>query len=156
MKLRPLGRTPLYLSALICRLDDHSKMKETEGFNVAGTMVDLTIVKSRTSGAGRKITLIYTFDHGFDQNLSLFQLLKDNGRIGGAGAYLYIGDHSDIKFAQKNFLNKLNENETLQHYFMEEVLSVLNTLIIDGNDEETHTPQVNITTQLLSNLLPAA
>ena len=72
MKLRPSGRTPLYLSALICRLDDHSKMKENEGFNIAGTLVDLTIVKSRTSGAGRKVTLVYTFDHGFDQNLSLF------------------------------------------------------------------------------------
>ena len=127
-------------------------MKETEGFNVAGTMVDLTIVKSRTSGAGRKVTLVYTFDHGFDQNLSLFQLLKEHGRIGGAGAYLYIGEHSDIKFAQKNFLEKLNENPTLQQYFMEEALSVLNTLIVDGNNEEVNKPQVDITSSILSQL----
>lgn len=151
----PCGRTPLYLSTLICRLDDHSKLKDSEGFNIAGTMVDLTVVKSRTSASGRKVTLVYTFDHGFDQNLSLYQLLKENGRIGGAGAFLYIGEHNDIKFAQKNFLEKLAENETLQQYFMEEVLAVLQTLITDGTiDEVEEQSKVDITSQLLGQLIP--
>lgn len=118
-------------------------------------MVDLTVVKSRTSASGRKVTLVYTFDHGFDQNLSLYQLLKENGRIGGAGAFLYIGEHNDIKFAQKNFLEKLAENETLQQYFMEEVLAVLQTLITDGTiDEVEEQSKVDITSQLLGQLIP--
>ena len=61
------------------------------------------MVKSRTNKAGQFATLVFNQESGFDPELSLFILLKDNGRIKGAGIGLYIGDRNDLKFSQKNF-----------------------------------------------------
>ena len=77
----PGGNTPIYLANTIIRFDDHSKLKSTEAFGVDGSLVDLTFVKSRTSKAGQFATLLFNQETGFDPDLSLFLLLKDNGRI---------------------------------------------------------------------------
>ena len=52
-------------------MDDHSKMKEDEGFGIDGILVDLTLLKSRTSHAGNKVTLVFNYESGFDPELSL-------------------------------------------------------------------------------------
>ncbi len=74
------------------RFDDHSKLKSSETFGIDGSLVDLTLVKSRTNKAGQSATLVFNQDNGFDPELSLFIMLKEAGRLGGAGAYLFIGD----------------------------------------------------------------
>lgn len=128
---RPGGNTPIYLSNNMIRFDDHSKFKPTEGFGIAGTLVDLTLVKSRTNSAGSFATLVFDQDNGFDEELSLFYLLKEKGKLNGAGAYLYLSDRNDIKFSQKNFKQKLLENKELQQLFMDEVIHVLKSMLDD-------------------------
>lgn len=132
----PGGVTPIYVATNVIRLDDGAKLKETEGFYIGGSMVELTIVKSRTAAVGKSVPLVYTFDHGFDYNLSLFVLLKERGRVNGAGAYLYLGDRNDIKFAQKNFLQLLNTNEEFRSIFIKEVYDLLSTEIITDDYKE--------------------
>ena len=44
----PGGRTVAYLTNLLVRFDDNAKLKEEEGLGIAGSVVDLQIVKSRT------------------------------------------------------------------------------------------------------------
>lgn len=121
----PGGRTVNYLANLLIRFDDNTKFKENEGFGVSGNLVDITLVKSRNSRAGQSVTLVFNQSIGFDPELSLFVMLKDAGKIKGAGAYLYIEGHDDIKFAQKNFKRILEENELLQEYFATAVSEVL-------------------------------
>ena len=50
---------------------------------------------------------------------------KNAKRINGAGAYLYIGNKSEYKFAQKNFKDKLHENPELRQAFINEVMIML-------------------------------
>lgn len=125
----PGGRTPVYLSNLLIRLDDGAKLKESEGFGIKGSIVEVTLLKSRSSAAGNSVNLIFDLDNGFDRDLSMFQLLKEKGYVKGAGAYLYFDKHDEIKFAQKNFKTKLQENENLQKIFSEVSYEVLMTLI---------------------------
>lgn len=138
----PGGNAPIYLSNNLIRFDDHSKLKSSEGLGIDGTLVDITLVKSRTARAGQSITLVYDQNKGFDQELSLFHLLKEHKRINGAGAFLYIGDRSDIKFSQKQFKEKMRTNPELRAVFMEEVKSILISMIntqpiIIENEEES-------------------
>lgn len=121
----PGGNTIIYLTNLLIRFDDNTKLKEDEAFGIAGNFVDITLVKSRNNRAGKTCTLVFNQDKGFDPELSLFVMLKNAKRINGAGAYLYIGDRSDIKFSQKEFKNKLKENPELRQAFINEVITML-------------------------------
>jgi len=134
----PGGNAAIYLSNNIIRFDDHSKLKSGETFGVDGTLVDLGLVKSRTNKAGQAATLVFNQDIGFDATLSLFILLKENNRVKGAGAYLYFGERDDIKFSQKAFKQKLNDNVELQDVFMREVIDVLTTQLDNADiDQES-------------------
>ena len=121
----PGGNLIVYLSNLLIRFDDNTKLKEDEAFGIPGNFVDISLVKSRNNRAGKVCTLVFNQDKGFDPELSLFVMLKNAKRINGAGAYLYIGDKSDIKFSQKNFKEKLRESPELAKAFIDEVMSVL-------------------------------
>jgi len=149
----PGGRAAIYLSNNIIRFNDHSKLKSTETFGIDGTLVDLDLVKSRTNKAGQFATLVFNQDIGFDPVLSLFILLKENNRVKGAGAYLYFVDRDDIKFSQKAFKQKLNENIELQDIFMKEVLDVLTSQLdsLDTNQESEMNTDI-ISTRVLEHL----
>ena len=151
----PGGVTPVYLATNVIRLDDGTKLKDSEGLGINGSIVDLTIVKSRTAAVGRSVPLVYTFDHGFDYNLSLYVLLKDKGRINGAGAYLYIGNHDEYKFAQKNFLKLLNTDEMFRDIFISEVFDLLSNEIItnDQKYEENSYDHFGVTNTIINNMI---
>lgn len=121
----PGGNTIVYLTNLLLRFDDNTKLKEDEAFGIAGNMVDIGLVKSRNNRAGKTCTLVFDQNKGFDPELSLFVMLKNAKRINGAGAYLYIGNRSDIKFSQKVFKEKLRENPELRQIFINEVMAML-------------------------------
>lgn len=123
----PGGNTIVYLTNLLLRFDDNSKFKEDEAFGIPGNLVDITLVKSRNNRAGKSCTLVFDQSKGFDPELSLFVMLKNEKRINGAGAYLYIGEHSEYKFSQKAFKQKLREIPELRQIFIQEVMDVLKT-----------------------------
>ena len=133
----PGGKAALYLANNMFRLDDSTKLKASEGFGVEGSIVECSIIKSRTNRSGRSIPLIF-HDGYFDQELSLFQLLKTAGRVKGAGAYLYLGDRDDIKFSQRQFKEKLASNPDLQEVFAKECFVVLEELL-----STEYIPEVN-------------
>ena len=151
------GRAVIYVSNLLVRLDDHSKLKEDEGFGINGTLVDFTLLKSRTAHAGSKITLVFNYTSGFDPELSLLYFLKTKKLVNGAGAYLYFGDRSDMKFSQKQFKKKLSENEEFREVFMECAISALKELInVKPDSVENNSAKYNITTDILNSIKQAA
>lgn len=149
------GRAAIYVSNLLVRLDDHSKMKEDEGFGIDGTLVDFTLLKSRTAHAGSKVTLVFNYDTGFDAELSLLYFLKANKMVNGAGAYLYLGDRSDLKFSQKQFKSKLRENEEFRKVFTEIITEALQTLINDNVPDGGY-DTFDITSEIIGNIKSTA
>lgn len=152
----PGGNTIVYLTNLLLRFDDNTKLKEDEAFGIAGNMVDITLVKSRNNRAGKSCTLVFDQNKGFDPELSLFVMLKNAKRINGAGAYLYIGDRSDIKFSQKAFKQKLREIPELRQAFINEVMAMLkedlDRDIVEENNDNTF--DYTLGTDILSQINP--
>lgn len=114
----PGGKTTsTYLQNNIFRLDEKTKLKESDTFGIDGAIVNVDIVKSRTNKAGKSATLVFDQNNGYDPDLSLFMYLKENGLIEGAGAYLHL-PNSDIKFSQKQFKDVLYSNEDFYNTFV--------------------------------------
>lgn len=125
----PGGRNPVYLSNNLIRMSDKEKLKPTEGFNIDGNIIELELIKSRSNKAGQTCRLVYDKEKGFDEQLSLFVMLKQYNRVKGAGAFLYFEERPDLKFSQKTFKEKVNENDELMQVFMNECMAVLETII---------------------------
>lgn len=146
----PGGNSIIYLSNLVIRVDDSSKIKETDPLGVFGHFVDVSLVKSRSTASGVSVPMIMTRD-GFDQELSLFLYMKANNKINGNGAYLYFGDADHLKFNQKSFKTKLMESEEFREVFMSETLKALKESLDNRTVQEILTNKDNtVTNQLLS------
>lgn len=127
----PGGVTPLYLANMVFRLDDSDKLTSDKEFGIDGIHVIVSNVKSRAgmSGLNSAVDLVFNYRTGFDPDLSLYMMLKNAGRVKGAGAYLYFGDRDDKKFSQKQFKSKLiNDPEFLNIFETECVTFLYNEL----------------------------
>lgn len=122
----PGGNAPIY-SSTIFRMDDGTKLTSDKDFGINGCIVSISNVKSRSgiSGGESATDLVFNYVTGFDPELTLYLMLKNAGRVNGAGAYLYLGDRSDMKFSQKNFKTKLATETEFADVFVEEVINYL-------------------------------
>lgn len=133
----PGGRAAIYLANNMFRLDEKSTLKATEGYGIDGTVVDITIIKSRTNATKKSVPLVFNKSNGsFDQILSLYHFLKVEGYIGGAGKSMYLNNASDIKFSQKDFKNQLMVNEDLQKAFSLAAKEAMDTLLSETKTQE--------------------
>lgn len=143
----PGGKSAIYLANNMFRVDDSLTLKEKDGFGIDGSVVTLTLVKSRTNANKRTIPLIFNKTEGrFDEMLSLFQLLKQEGVFKGAGAYLYLDACPDIKFGQRNFKTVISGSEELQRAFATECFNLLSKYLSCTRvaRQETNSPAMNI------------
>lgn len=130
----PGGKAALYLANNMIRVDDGSVLKESEGLGVYGKIVDFSFIKSRTNASGKSVPMVFTFDHGFDEILSIFIYLKSTGAIELRGATCTLKGYEDIKFTQKNFREKLLTDETFAKAFSTVAKAELEKLL--SNPEE--------------------
>lgn len=123
----PGGVTPLYLANMVFRMDDGDKLTSDKEFGIDGCHVIVSNVKSRAgmSGMNSAVDLVFNYNTGFDPDLSLFMMLKNAGKVNGAGAYLYLGDRDDKKFSQKQFKAKLFKDEEFLNIFFNECFNFL-------------------------------
>lgn len=148
----PGGNTPIYLANTFLKFSDHGKFKQGEGFQVPGNLVDITLVKSRTNRAGRKCTLVFNQNIGFDKELSMLVLLKDSKKLNGAGAYLYVGDHTEYKFAQKNF-KEMMKDPGFAKVVMEELREVLCDMLVSETYDAPETDAcIDVTSMIINDL----
>ena len=125
----PGGTVNGYLANTLLRVDDGTKLKPDESFGVDGFVGSIQTIKSRASGSLKTVNAVFDKDRGWNNELSLFYLLKKAEKIHGAGSYLYIGERDDIKFSQRNFLSTLKESPELQMELVKEAYPVLNELV---------------------------
>ena len=145
----PGGNAAIYLANNIIRFDD-TKLKSTEGFCIEGSLVTLSLVKSRTNKAGRTVNLIFCQDTGFDADLSLYTLLKDAGIIKGAGAFYHI-EGCDTKFTQKTFKDKLKTDPEIRDAFINAAINYLTKSITPKVDVDNFN-SFEVTNSLINKL----
>lgn len=133
----PGGKAAIYLANNMIRLDD-TKLKPDQGYNIFGSIVNISIVKSRTNKTGVSVPLVYNMETGYDAELSLLELLKQKGLLKGAGVGLRIGE-CEVKFSLKNFKEKLKSHPELQQAFAEEVYALLTTFLSNNTVAEAET-----------------
>lgn len=126
----PGGRAAIYLANNMLRVDDTNTLKKDKDYGIDGSIISMTLVKSRTNATKRSIPLIFNKTEGrFDEILSLFHLLKTEGRFSGAGAYQFLDDCPDVKFSQRTFKDVLAGSPELQEAFAKECYTILSTYL---------------------------
>lgn len=127
----PGGRDQAYCATNIFRVDDVEKLKETEGYKIPGAIIELSFVKARTTFNGRSTKLVNDFNYGFDPQLSLLQMLKDEKVLTGSAAFPSLAGKDNMKFTYATFRQKLADNVEMQQVFAEECYKILSTYITD-------------------------
>lgn len=140
----PGGKTALYIANNIFRLDDGGTLKASEGYGINGTVVNVSLVKSRTNQNKTSVPLVFNKSEGyFDPELSLFHFLKINGALCGAGK-MYFEELPEVKFSQKEFKKVLRENTELQIVFARVGRTYLDKLLSDVENKTPITDMVDI------------
>lgn len=133
----PGGRTMLYLANNMFRLDEKGLLKEAEGYGINGSIVDITIVKSRTNASRRSVPLIFDKSNGgFDNILSILHFLKTEGYVSGAGKSTYFIDYPDTKFSLKGFKEQLLTDKDLQQAFSVTTKQAVQKMLSDTKVQE--------------------
>lgn len=128
----PGGKAAIYLANNMFRADDSNTLKKDKDYRIDGSVVNITLVKSRTNATKRSIPLIFNKTEGrFDEILSLFHLVKSEGLFKGAGAFLYLDECPNIKFSASSFKETLEGSEELQAAFAKVAYSLLSTFLSD-------------------------
>lgn len=128
----PGGKAAIYLANNMFRADDSNTLKKDKDYKIDGSVVNITLVKSRTNATKRSIPLIFNKTEGrFDEILSLFHLIKSEGLFKGAGAFLYIDECPTIKFSASSFKETLEESEELQAAFAKIAYKLLSEFLSD-------------------------
>ena len=125
------GRSLTYIQNNIFRLDIKSKLKPEEGLGISGSVVSLDVVKSRTNTSSRaKCNLVFDQATGYDNDLSLFMMLKDRKLLEGSGAFLKLPGY-DKKFSQKKFKEELYSDPEFFNAFVSICINTLKNDLIE-------------------------
>jgi RecA/RadA recombinase len=112
------GKSLTYIQNNIFKLTVKTKLKPEEGFGISGSVVYVDIVKSRSSKSDRKSCfLVFNQETGYDNELSLLLLLKENKILEGSGAYLKLPNY-DKKFSQRQFKELLYSDKDFYSAFI--------------------------------------
>ena len=145
----PAGKANMYLANNMFRIDKEETLKETEKFGIPGSIMKFTICKSRTNANLRSVPLVFDKSTGrYDNELSVFQYLKDEGYIGGTGRGMYLEGYPDMKFTQKDFKIKLAESQELQIAFVTVAKEAMRKLLSDTSSEKALAGRFDMNTLL--------
>jgi RecA/RadA recombinase len=145
------GKTAQYLANNLIRLDEKTKWKDTEGFGINATVVVATLIKSRTNATRRGVPLVFDKSKGaYDNYLSVYQFLKDQGLVEGAGKSMYFHGYPDAKFSQKEFLSKLQTDTNLQIAFSTVAREALAELLSDTSRQKAEIVGFDLNSAILN------
>lgn len=133
----PGGNAAIYLANNMLRVDDSITLKKDKDYRIDGSIVNVTLLKSRTNATKRSVPMIFNKSEGkFDDILSMFHLLKSEGKFKGAGAYLFLDSCPDVKFGVSTFMQVYKESNELKRAFAEEVYNLLVTFLSETKSPE--------------------
>jgi RecA/RadA recombinase len=128
------GKSLTYIQNNIFRLDIKTKYKPEEGFGITGSAVNVDIVKSRTNKTSRaRCCLVFDQETGYDNELSMFLMLKEEKLLEGSGAFLKLPGY-DKKFSQKQFKTLLHTDPEFNRVFVEVCVDYMKKVMIEEYD----------------------
>jgi hypothetical protein len=132
----PGGNKPIYTANNIFKVDPGSKLSDDKDYGINGFLNKITILKSRSNRAGQELEVVYDQNNGYDNIYTNFHFLKSEKLLGGAGRGFFLEGANDIKFAQKDFRNKLKASKELRKAFLKLVGGALKQFIYIPTAEE--------------------
>ena len=130
----PKGRKASLLSNHVIRLDRVAKLNPEDGYKIQGSVVNFSLVKSRTSGNKEPMRMIYDFANGFDPWLSILEHLKYNKLLYGAGAFLSFEPEKQYKFSYGNFREQIYSDPEFRNAFIHYTLPILKKIPIEVDE----------------------
>lgn len=124
----PKGRKATLLANNIYRLDNSSRLKIEEGYKVEGSLVNFSLVKSRSSGIKKPVKMVFEFINGFDPWLSMLEYLRENKLLFGAGTSLAFDPEKIYKFSLGTFKDKINNDLEFREAFKLHMLPILKSI----------------------------
>lgn len=144
----PGGETPIYLANNVFKFTAGSKIKSDDNFGLDGFYSKIKLLKSRTNKAGQEVNSVFIQEYGFSNELTLFEELKNNGKILGNPRGYYLATNPSEKFTMKNFFDRFHESEQLRKAVMDESLPILRKYISGSSQEDDRSAK-----ELLSDVL---
>ena len=138
----PKGRTVTYLANNIFRLDHAGKLKEDEGYKFNGSLVDVSMIKSRNSGHKSSVRLVFDFNNGFDPWISMLRFMQDRKLLYGGGVSMAFDPDKEFKFSQASFRKQIFDDPTCRNGFIKSVLPHLKALV-NAKDVQAHDNHVS-------------
>ena len=105
------GTAVQYSVNLFIEIEAKDKLDKDDKYGIKGFKTNINIIKSRNSSAGISTTMIFNQEEGFDEDLSMFELLYNNKKICGAGVGMYLPGLETKKFRMSTFKEKLKDPE---------------------------------------------
>lgn len=124
----PGGDTGIFLPTNIIRVEDSKKITADDTYGIDGQIVKIQLCKTRTNNPGIYLPMVMSYAKGFDNDLSVLELLKERGYVKTASWCNFTSD-PDVKFQQKKFKTKLAEDEKFRAIFIKNAQMVLTDLI---------------------------
>jgi len=135
----PGGSTAIYNSDFMIRMEQSKKLETDKELCVKGFMANVILCKSRSNASGYNINLVFDQYIGVDNVLTNYLLLKDNGKIKGAGKGYFLEDLPEVKFLQKDVKEIYQTNKKFRKLFdelvEEELLVYIKSIQNKSSDE---------------------
>ena len=105
------GSAVQYSVNLFIEIEAKDKLDKDDKYGIKGFKANINIIKSRNASAGISTTMIFNQEEGFDEDLSMFELLYNNKKICGAGVGMYLPGLETKKFRMSTFKERLKDEE---------------------------------------------
>ena len=129
----PKGKKATLLANQVFRMDQKERLKIDGPLKVNGSVVNVSLVKSRNSGIKTSIPMVYDFSSGFDPWLSMLYYLKTNDMLYGAGTSLSFDPERTFKFSYGTFRDKINNDLEFRRGFLSVVIPILKTMPVNAS-----------------------
>jgi len=133
----PKGKKATLLANNIYRMDNASKLKMDDLYHVEGSIVKVSLVKSRSSGIKRPINMVYDFINGFDPWLSMLEFLRGAKLLYGGGASVSFDPERVFKFSMGTFKDKINNDIEFRNAFKQHMLPILRQIPMEIDRTES-------------------
>ena len=132
----PGGSSAIFLSDTLLKLETGSKLEEDKDYGIKGFTVNAHYVKSRSNAAGRKMTLVFDQENGFDNLLTNVHYLRENKLLLGSGHGYFIETMPDKKFKLKNVKEMYETDEEFRQGFDEYIMTLYSEFLSSKAEDE--------------------
>jgi len=126
----PGGWASLFNSIQILYIKPSGRIDGEYGFY--GSRVKCKLIKNKLFTPNIEFEMVFSFERGFSNFFTNYELLKKTKRISMGGAWGTLLSYTEKKFQQSNVIKMYNTNEKFREAFDNDVKDVLQTEFIDA------------------------